>query len=142
MEARQLDEYPHILLAEDDVDLRELLMFVLSRAGYRVTVCGNGLQLLETLETYPDIDLVVSDVRMPALTGLEVLESQYEKNNPPPFICMTAFGDLETHQTAARLGAAAVIDKPFDLDALVELVHSVCPYPGETISLKRSLSHE
>lgn len=125
MEALNLDTHPHILLAEDDVELRELLLFVLARAGYRVTVCGNGLQLLETLESAEDVDLVISDVRMPALTGLEVLESQIGNNRRPPFICMTAFGDAETHQSALQLGAAATIDKPFDLDRMIALVNDI-----------------
>ena len=125
MEALNLEIPPHILLAEDDTELSELLMFVLVRAGYRVTVCDNGLQLLEALEDADDIDLVISDVRMPALTGLEVLESQVDKIKRPPFICMTAFGDAKTHQTALQFGAAATIDKPFDLDYMLELVNDI-----------------
>lgn len=116
--------HPKILLAEDDRDLRELLAFCLYRAGYSVTSCGNGLELLEHLEagaggrgeTY---DLVLTDVRMPALTGLEVLEAFHGLASRPPFICMTAFGDPATHELAAKLGATRTIDKPVDLDHLV-----------------------
>ncbi len=124
MEAVCLDTHPQILLAEDDLELRELLILILSRAGYQVTSCDNGLQLLEQLEHADQYDLVISDVRMPALTGLEVLECQIDNPNCPPFICMTAFGDGETHAAARRLGASATIDKPFDLDEMIELVNS------------------
>ncbi len=124
MEAVSLDIHPQILLAEDDLELRELLMLVLSRAGYQVTGCDNGLQLLEQLELAEKYDLVISDVRMPALTGLEVLESQIDNPRCPPFICMTAFGDKTTHAAAQRFGATATIDKPFDMDEMIELVHS------------------
>ncbi len=124
MEAVCLDNRPHILLAEDDLELRELLMLVLSRAGYQVTGCDNGLQLLEQLEHAEQYDLVISDVCMPALTGLEVLESQLDKPSRLPFIGMTAFGDHETHETARKFGAVAMIDKPFDLDEMIELVHT------------------
>jgi len=124
MEAVCLDQYPHILLAEDDLELRELLMLVLSRAGYRVTGCDNGLQLLEQLEQADQYDLIISDIRMPALTGLEVLESQLDNPSLPPFIGMTAFGDDETHAVAQKFGAVAVINKPFDLDDMIKLVHT------------------
>ena len=122
MEAVCLDIHPHILLAEDDPELLDLLIFVLLRAGYQVTGCDNGLQLLEQLEQVESYDLVISDLRMPALTGLEVLESQIDNPHCPPFICMTAFGDEKTHATARRFGATATIDKPFDLDEMIELV--------------------
>lgn len=124
MEAVCLDIHPHILLAEDDPELLELLIFVLLRAGYQVTGCDNGLQLLEELERVETYDLVISDLRMPALTGLEVLKSQFDNPHCPPFICMTAFGDEQTHATARRLGAAATIDKPFDLDEMIALVQA------------------
>jgi DNA-binding NtrC family response regulator len=122
MEAVCLDTHPHILLAEDDEALRELLDFALTRAGYLVTCCTNGLDLLERLEEGDPFDLIISDLRMPALTGLEVLETQLEKRQQTPFICMTAFGDRNTHEQAKSLGAAATIDKPFDLDKMIELV--------------------
>ena len=122
MEAVCLAIHPHILLAEDDPELRELLMLVLSQAGYQVTGCDNGIQLLEQLEQAGKYDVVLSDLRMPALTGLEVLESQFDNPHLPPFICMTAFGDEQTHALAKRFGAVAIIDKPFDLDELIELI--------------------
>ncbi len=138
MEALKLDTHPHIVLAEDDRELRDLLLFVLTRAGYRVTVCENGLQLLEMLEDATEIDLVISDLRMPALTGLEVLESQNGNPTRPPFICMTAFGDDKTHQEARKLGAAATIDKPFDLDRMLELVHDISLHKDENNLSSRS----
>jgi DNA-binding NtrC family response regulator len=125
MEAVYLNSYPHILLAEDDKDLRELLHLALTQDGYQVTSCDNGLQLLEKLEQSNAYDLVISDLRMPALTGMEVLESQHDNLQLPPFICMTAFGDRQTHETACRFGAAATIDKPFDLDEMIELVQVI-----------------
>lgn len=126
MEAIKLDMKPQILLAEDDTDLRELLVLVLEQAGYGVTPCRNGLQLFEQLERKEFFDLVISDVRMPALTGLEVLESQFGDPACPPFICMTAFGDQQMHENARRFGAAVTLDKPFDIDEMVELVNTTC----------------
>jgi CheY-like chemotaxis protein len=124
--------HPKILLAEDDRELRELLAFCLFRAGYSVASCGNGLELLEFLESHSErggerIDLVLTDLRMPALTGLEVLEAFHDHPDRPLFVCMTAFGDPETHEMARRLGATVTIDKPVDLDQLIALIDSVCP---------------
>ena len=132
MEATKIDRRPQVLLAEDDTELRELLMLVLEYEGYQVTACHNGLQLFEQLEQEDGFDLIISDVRMPALTGLEVLESQFDNSERPPFICMTAFGDQQTHETASRFGAVATIDKPFDLDEMIELVHSTCLHRPDT----------
>jgi len=124
--------HPKILLAEDDRELRDLLAFALFRAGYSVTSCDNGLELLERLEqgTGPErerYDLVLTDLRMPALTGLEVLEALHDQPQRPPFICMTAFGDAPTHALARRQRVAATIDKPFDLDRLIALIGEFCP---------------
>jgi CheY-like chemotaxis protein len=124
--------YPRILLAEDDSALRELLAFSLFRAGFSVTSCSNGLELLERLEPTPTpgeetYDLVLTDLRMPALTGLEVLETLHDLPRRPLFLCMTAFGDSATHAQARKLGATFTIDKPFDIDRLISLIDSLCP---------------
>lgn len=126
MEAKKFEIKPQILLADDNTDLRELLALVLKKAGFGVTVCYNGQDLMEWLERKEYFDLIVSDVRMPALTGLEVLESQFGDPALPPFICMTAFGDRQTHDTARRFGAVVTLDKPFDIDDMVELAKSIC----------------
>jgi len=126
MEAVCFDLTQHVLIAEDDSELRELLALVLEHAGYKVCQCSNGEQLLAQLNQQPAFDLVISDIRMPGLNGLEVLAQRNKKMPQPPFICMTAFGDEQTHRKARHLGAVATIDKPFDLDELMELVAHVC----------------
>lgn len=126
MEAVCLDLTPRVLLAEDDMELRELLTLVLKDAGYQVCQCSNGEQLLARLTEQQSFNLVISDIRMPGLDGLEVLARRSGKMLEIPFICMTAFGDERTHRRARHLGAAAIIDKPFDLDEMMELVAHVC----------------
>ncbi len=124
-----VDHKAKILIAEDDREFRDLLAFCLFRAGYSVTSCDNGLKLLEVLggaqnRNEMEYDLVLTDLRMPALTGLEVLETYHDCPHRPPFICMTAFGDQATHEMAGKLGAAFTIDKPIDLDFLVARIDS------------------
>lgn len=121
----------HVLLAEDDQEFRSLVEDALKSAGYRVTLCPDGIALADHIGSYvlsdtsDDFDLVVSDIRMPGVSGLEVLEGMSRWSGFPPMILMTAFGDEETHTAARRLGAAAVLDKPFELNVLLAVVREV-----------------
>jgi len=121
-----------VLIAEDNPTLAELLAFCFFRQGYSVVRCRDGLSLMERLTDSIDgaaepIDLVVTDIRMPGLTGLEVLEAFAHRPDCPPIICMTAFGNLETHTVAKQLRAAAMFDKPFDIDMLLKRAREICP---------------
>jgi len=117
-----------VLLAEDDAEMRSLLQLSLEDAGYEVTALANGVDLLHELErahrtpTRPPYGLVVSDVRMPGPTGLEILDALHGRAWLPPVILITAFGDAALHEEGRRLGAVAVLDKPFETDRLVALV--------------------
>jgi CheY-like chemotaxis protein len=118
---------PRILLAEDDAEMRALVSGDLRRAGYSVVECADGAALLQRLDAAGHaqglgVDLVVSDVRMPELTGLEVLERLRGADPFTPYIVVTAFGTAETRHAAARLGAIAVLDKPFEIRDLLRLV--------------------
>jgi len=125
---------PLVLVAEDVPEMRSLLATALRQAGYRARECCDGWDLLNRLKSYilpipleEKVDLVVSDIRMPGLTGLEVLEGAHDALTFPPVILITAFGDEETHRRAAENGAAAMIDKPFDLDEFVRIAQSIVP---------------
>jgi two-component system response regulator (stage 0 sporulation protein F) len=126
----------HILLAEDDDDMRTLLARSLCAKGYEVTQCRDGLEVLEHLAEHmlPDIpqhfDLIISDIRMPGFSGLEILEGFNEAVWFPPMILITAFGDRKTHDRARRSGAAAVLDKPFELDLLLAEVRQIVSFHG------------
>jgi CheY-like chemotaxis protein len=117
-----------VLLAEDDQELRWLIAHALRSAGFEVLEVADGLalldkvgvSLLDTLEL-DAIDLIVSDVRMPGWTGLEVLAGLNSAGCHTPMVLITAFGDPEVHAAGKRLGAAAVLDKPFDLNELSSL---------------------
>ena len=135
---------PTVILAEDDPELRSLLAFCLFQAGYSVTSCSDGLSLLERIQAGLDgedapIALVITDIRMPGLTGLEVLEAYHDLPSLPPMICMTAFGDRETHEQALQLRASAVFDKPFDIDLLLDKARQLCP-PVTPLHAPRRLS--
>ena len=123
---------PCIVLADDNHELRSLLAAALRRDDYDVVEARDGSELLTRLATqhlrtevdHP-IDLVIADIRMPGCTGLEVLDGLRLSDWATPFILMTSFGDPETHAEGHRLGAAAVFDKPFDLDDLRTIVRNL-----------------
>jgi two-component system response regulator (stage 0 sporulation protein F) len=122
-----------ILLAEDDKEMRAMLALALRKDGYEVTECSNGVDLFTLLESFflpnvigqNDVALIISDIRMPGITGMEVLEGTSRKKGFPPMILITAFGDEKTHTLAGELGAAAMFDKPFDMDDLLNKVHEL-----------------
>lgn len=120
---------PRVLLAEDDDEMRRLLSEELSAAGYRLTEVRDGRQLLACLRqpNFPEPDLVISDIRMPGVTGLEVLRQLREHDWVMPVILITAFGDRQTHEQARDLGAATVLNKPFDVDELIYAAESIVP---------------
>lgn len=115
---------PTVLVAEDDDELRELICQMLVAAGCSVESYANGDLLwaalahrIEYLGVPPD--LIVTDVRMPGHTGLEVVRQLRRYDRVTPVIVVTAFGDQQALSTAEQLGAQ-LLDKPFDLERLRE----------------------
>ena len=128
---------PRIIVAEDDQELRELIASALRNDGYEVVEARDGVELLGYLEAAAvaagrsngssQVAAVVSDVRMPSLTGLDVLAVLRCAYWPVPVILITAFGDEDTHAEARELGVNAVFDKPFDLEDLCAAVREAAP---------------
>jgi len=117
-----------ILVAEDDAEMRAFLGQALQEEGHEVLGAANGAELLERLESLVacgrEPDLVISDVRMPGISGLELLEALRE-TWWLPVILITAFGDHSLHETASERGASRVLDKPFEIDYLLGTVSDV-----------------
>jgi CheY-like chemotaxis protein len=115
-----------VLVAEDDPSLRRLIVTVLADAGYEVIEAGDGVELLDHIEQLlagpRESFVIVTDVNMPGLTGLDVLAILRCASARTPVVLITAFGDAETHAEARELGAVTVLDKPFDLDVLRAVV--------------------
>lgn len=122
---------PRILLAEDDTEMRRMLALQMRNAGFDVIECNDGQQLLERIwdfspsDSNDHFDLIVSDIRMPGFTGLEVLEGITDTQWFTPMILITAFGDKRTHAEARRLGATAVFDKPFNVSDLLAKIREI-----------------
>lgn len=126
-----------ILIADDDDSLRRVLEFQLQEAGYQVISAGNGAQALE-LFSGDDFDCVITDWRMPQMSGLEFLQRANAIRSETPIIVITAFGDVETAVEAMRSGAFDFITKPFDRQAILLTVEKALKY-GEVLSENRRL---
>lgn len=107
-----------ILLADDDDNLRRVLEFQLQEADYNVLAASDGAEAL-ALFSANDIDSVITDLRMPKVSGLELLEKIKELNAETPVIVVTAFGEVETAVAAVKAGAFDYINKPFNRDEIL-----------------------
>ncbi|MEX1199110.1 MAG: sigma-54 dependent transcriptional regulator [Pseudohongiellaceae bacterium] len=106
-----------ILVVEDDQALRELLTEELTDAGYDIEAAGDAETAMAALRERP-AELVVSDLRLPGATGLELLKALNEESSRPGFIMITAFGTVEQAVDALKQGADDFLTKPLKLDHL------------------------
>jgi DNA-binding response OmpR family regulator len=111
----------HVLLAEDDGITRRLLTSVLQGAGYSVTAVGDGLDAIE-LFRQQQFDIVVSDIRMRNVDGMEVLLAARRLPDPPAVILMTGYASVETAIIALREGAFNYLTKPCKSAELLQAV--------------------
>lgn len=116
-----------VVLAEDDEDMRTLVAHALREAGAAVEEIASGRDLLARMlaaldarEAMPDV--VVSDVRMPGTSGIEVLRELRRRGCEVPVVLLTGFGDADLHEEVRACGHARLFDKPFDLDDLLGIV--------------------
>lgn len=117
---------PLILVAEDDDELRYLITRALRRDGYDVLAAADGAALTAALRAVRnhgrEPDLVVSDVRMPGMSGLALLRWLRDERCAVRTVLVSAFADHEMLHDAEELGASHVLSKPFDLDDLRTVV--------------------
>lgn len=112
-----------VLIVEDDADMRELLEEVLAEADFDVVAAVNGRFALAHIENEQEqIDLVVTDVRMPELKGDELLAKVRQTRPETPVIVITAFGSVENAVEMVKRGAYSYLTKPFETKHLLEVV--------------------
>jgi DNA-binding NtrC family response regulator len=108
----------HVLLIDDDEGLREVIAFQLEGAGYRVTAEPGGPEGLAAFDRDPP-DVVLTDLKMPGMDGMAVLEAIRRRSPSTPVLVVTAFGTVETAVGAMRAGAHDYVTKPFSKEALL-----------------------
>jgi len=101
-----------VLVVDDEEMMRHLLDKILSREGYHILTAADGVQALEMLEK-EEVDLIISDMKMPRMTGFELLKHVKQQHPNIGVIIMTAYGDTYTVKDALLLGADEYITKPF-----------------------------
>lgn len=111
---------PHILIVDDELGPRESLKMILN-PYYNVHVAERGVQAIDILNKIP-VDLVTLDLKMPGLTGINVLEKVKQRDPDIEAIIITGYGSLDTAIEGLRLGAFDYISKPFDVNHILSLV--------------------
>lgn len=106
-----------ILAVDDEPNMRRLLEISLRQAGYKPLLAADGNEALVQIKNQ-HIDLVVSDLHMPSMNGLTLLQAIRQENETLPFIMVTALGEIKTAVEAMKLGASDYILRPFDLETL------------------------
>ncbi len=133
-EPSPLDPPARVLLAEDDPDLSATLRAVLEEQGYEVLAATNGSETLAILSgvakhALPRPHVIVSDIRMPGLSGLELLRAVRLAEWPTPVVLMTAFPDGRVRDRASWLGAFALLEKPLGIARLLDVVAAALGTP-------------
>ncbi|MDO9307846.1 MAG: response regulator, partial [Deltaproteobacteria bacterium] len=112
-----------ILLVEDDENFRAFLQAVLEDEGHKVLTAADGLAGLQLIRQ-DKFDLVISDLKMPGLSGFDLFREAMQEVNPPLFIFLTAFGTVEEAVSAIKNGAFDFLTKPLKSpEALLEIVN-------------------
>jgi len=131
-----------ILLIDDEASIRNTLKEILEYEKYEVDEAANGEEGLKKIESQP-FDLVLCDVKMPKMDGLELLNAVYEKEFDIPFIMISAHGTIDTAVDATKKGAFDFISKPPDLNRLLVSVRNALDNSSlvkETKTLRKKVS--
>ena len=117
----------NILIAEDDMGTRKTLTVILEDEGHRVFACQNGEEALRHIAGeygMPQIDIVVSDLRLPDISGMEILSALKDRYPDAAFILMSGYATLETAVEAVNQGAFSYQVKPLDIDSLIGTIRN------------------
>lgn len=115
-----------ILIVDDQFGIRILLNEVFTKEGYTTYQAANGIQALEIVKNH-DPDIVLLDMKIPGMDGIEILKRMKGVNPDIRVIIMTAYGELDMIQEAKDLGAITHFAKPFDIDEIRKTVRDHLP---------------
>lgn len=131
-----------ILIVDDEIDMLELLELIITdRTDYEVVTTNNPLEVTELLQRQP-FDLLITDLRMPDVDGIELIERVKAVDDQLPFIIITAYGTIESAVEAMRKGAFDYITKPFRQEQILLSIDKVMKWrrlQKENVALKAEL---
>jgi len=113
---------PKVLIVDDDEESRQLLSEVLEGNGYAVGAVADGMAAREALRQDGGFRIVIADLHMPKETGLQLFKHLREQNLTHDLILMSSFISVSERQLAGELGARALLEKPFRLSELLQVV--------------------
>lgn len=113
-----------VLVVDDQNGVRRLLEELFKKEGYEVSVAADGVESIEKVKSSPP-DLILMDMKMPNMNGLEASQEIKKIDSHIPIIMMTAYGETDVAQRALELGVRKYITKPFDILALRDMVRDV-----------------
>ena len=133
-----------LLIVDDDYAIRSFLEEALKDAGYNIEKADNGLAALKILEN-KKIDLIISDLKMPEIDGLQLLSKVKEKHQDTGLLLMSAYGTVEDAVQAMKIGAFDFVTKPFsitEIETRVKRFFEFHDLKTENIELKKKISSE
>ncbi|BHH85041.1 sigma-54-dependent transcriptional regulator [Desulforhopalus sp. 52FAK] len=125
-----MSEPKHILIVDDDLTLLEVMHARLTAAGYKVDKAPNGKSALKFMQNH-SIDLLISDLKMPEMSGMELLEKVKTDNPYLPVLFLTAYGTISGAVDAVKAGALDYLTKPFEGKDLITMIHNILGKPGK-----------
>jgi two-component system response regulator PilR (NtrC family) len=120
-ESQPMADPPRILVVDDEEGMRDFLSILLQKEGHAVEAVRNGEEALRAMAQYP-FDLIITDLKMPRISGLELLQRIKETDPDVGVILITAYASTETAVDAMKEGAFDYIAKPFDVEEMKEVV--------------------
>lgn len=114
-----------ILFVEDEEDLLSIISDALTKLQANFVTATNGVKALEVIDANSDIDLIVTDINMPHMNGLELLKELSDKGMKIPVIIMSAHTETEYINKAKEYGVTEYLLKPFDFIKFIDLVASL-----------------
>jgi len=114
-----------VLIAEDDVDIRSALCELIKSLGVEVSEADSGGALIILLTDDKPVDLIITDVRMPWMSGLQVSLSARNAGLVMPIIVVTAFADDRLREQVEHLGSATLLSKPFNPEEILSLARAL-----------------
>jgi DNA-binding NtrC family response regulator len=133
-----------ILVIDDEKSIRDMLAIMLKKSGYHVSLAENGKTAIQAINKNV-FDLVISDIRLPDITGIEILRHCKQVSPETDFLLITAFASQETAVEAVKNGAADYIYKPFDIDDLKIRINNCISkkkLERENVYLKKSVERQ
>lgn len=121
---------PSILIVDDELLIRDLLYDFFNSQGWQTAIAENGEKALDILRSRP-IDLVLSDIRMPGMDGLDLTAEMRQEFPKIPVVLMTGFPSVDTAVSALRHRVADYVTKPFNINALYKIVEAQLKEAGE-----------